>query len=283
MKKNKAGVGRTTSIVLAAGMVSTFLYAAVPAGRDELRIYPGNPQKPGESIVSISGRWVTDDGLQTGFTALAFVNGPDRPKPDSGQSVAKKVAHSMRRSMADLGLSLRGLSVDLAKNTDNPHYILKNKEGFSLSKLTVRDYINDRYTIEIGARSFGQHGAKVSLDLTESASIGKVIINYSAAEQKAFRAEGGGVEVTIGDGKTVTVETKNRSTEEIEQALASQVGGKFSSSPLFPDEREKQDEKNIKPFDGGEVQLVSLAANSFTVDVKDPSLGIINRYLFRDE
>ncbi|MGH8497894.1 MAG: hypothetical protein ACRERV_03675 [Methylococcales bacterium] len=89
------------------------------------------------------------------------------------------------------------------------------------------------------------------------------------------------VEVTIGDEKTVTVETKDNSTEQIKQALASLVGGKFSSSPLFPDEREKRDEKNIKPFDGGEIQFDDLAASSFAVEVKDPRLGMINRYLFR--
>lgn len=271
------------SLVLAAVLVSTRMHAAVPEGRDELRVYPGDPQKPGESVISISGRWATDEGLQTGFTALAFLNGPDRPKPDSAKTVARKVAHAMKRSMADLGSSSRGLSVDFAKKSDKPHFALKNKEGFSLSKFTLRDYINDNYTVEIGAGSFGQQGIKVSLDLTESASIGNIVINYSAADQKTFRAEGGGIEVTIGEAETITVETKNKTTEEIEQALASQVGGKFSSSPLFPDEREKQDERNIKPFDGGEVHLDNLSANSFTIHVKDPSLGMINRYLFREE
>jgi hypothetical protein len=188
----------------------------------------------------------------------------------------------MKRAMADLGGSLRGLTVDLAKDADRPHYSIKNKEGFSIGKFIIRDYVNDQYTTEIGAKSFGQHGVKVSFDLTESAAVGRLVINYSAAEQKTFRAEGGGVEVTLGDGKTVVVETRSKTTEEIEQALASQVGGRFSSSPLFPDEREKQDERNIKPFDGGEVQLDGMAANSFTVQVKDPSLGIINRYQFRE-
>jgi hypothetical protein len=76
------------------------------------------------------------------------------------------------------------------------------------------------------------------------------------------------------------VETKGKTTDEIERALASRISGSFSSSPLFPDEREKRDQKNIKPFDGGEVQIRSMSANSFTVEVKDQSLGIINRYKF---
>lgn len=267
---------------LAAIVVSTIVNAAVPAGQDELLIFPGNPQKNGESIVSISGRWVTDDGLKTGFTALTFVNGPDLPKADTAQSVAKKVAKSVKRGMAYLRLSLRGISIDLVKDAEKPHYVIKNKENIALSKITIRDFINDKFTSEVAGKSFAQRGIRVSFDLAESANVSKIVLNYSASDLKAFHAEGGGIEVTIGNGKTVIVETKNKTTKEIEQALASKLGGKFSSSPLFPDEREKRDKKNIKPFDGGEVHFDSITANSFTVEVKDQSLGIINRYKFRD-
>ncbi len=232
--------------------------------------------------MSISGRWTTNDGLQTGFTALTFLNGPDRPKPDAARSVAKKVAASVNRGMAELGGSLRGLMVQLAKDAGRPHFTITNKEGFAVSKLTVRDFINDKYTSETAAKSFGQQGIKLSFDVAESASVAKVMIDYSVAENKSFRGEGGGIDVTIGNGETVTVDTMDKTTAEIEQALASKLGGKFSSSPLFPDEREKVDQKNIKPFDGGEVQMESMAAKSFTVEVKDPSLGMINRYQFRE-
>jgi hypothetical protein len=280
--KNITTYGSSFGLALAFGFSPLPVSAAVPAGQDELRIYPGDAHRPGESVVSISGRWATDDGLQTGFTALTFLNGPDRPKPDTAQSVAKKVAASVNRGMAELGGSLRGLLVQLDKNAERPNFIIKNKEGYLLSKLTVRNFINDEYTSETGAESFGQQGIKISFDVAESAAVAKVVINYSISDSKAFRAEGGGIDVTIGDGETATVDTKGKSTAEIEQALASKLGGKFSSSPLFPDEREKVDPRNIRPFDGGEVQIESMTAKSFTVEVKDPSLGMINRYQFRE-
>lgn len=275
-------IGIVAGWVLAATVISTSANAGVPAGQDQLTIYPGDPQKNGESIISISGRWVTDDGLKTGFTALTFLNGPDRPKPDTAQSVAKKVAKSVKRGMAYLRVSLRGILVDLVKDDAKPHYTIKNKENITLSKITIRDFVNDKFTSEIVGKSFGQQGVKVSFDLAGSADVAKIVLNYSASDLKTFRAEGGGIEVSIGNGKAVTIETKNKTTEEIEKALASKLGGKFSSSPLFPDEREKRDKKNIKPFDGGEVHMDAISANSFTVEVKDKSLGIINRYKFRD-
>ncbi|MGR9107472.1 MAG: hypothetical protein ACU843_11140 [Gammaproteobacteria bacterium] len=274
--------GRAGGLAVALGIFAPVLYGGVPAGQDELRIYPGDPQNRGESIVSISGRWTTDDGLQTGFTALTFLNGSDRPKPDNAKSVAKKVAISVKRGMAYLGSATRGLAVEFDQQAERPRYVIKNRENFSVSKITVRDYINDKYTTEIAGKSFGQQGVKVSLDLTEAASVGKVVINAAASEPENFRAEGGGIEITIGDGKPVMLETKSKSPEEIERELAAKLGGRFSTSPLFPDEREKRDEKNIKPFDGGEVQLENLATNAFTIEVKDPSLGMINRYQFRE-
>ncbi|MGH8474843.1 MAG: hypothetical protein ACRER2_03585 [Methylococcales bacterium] len=279
--KNDRRTTHRRGFALAMGMVSTALYAGVPGGQDELRIYPGAPQRPGESIVSISGRWTTEEELQSGFTGLTFLNGPDRPKPDSPVSVTKKVALSVKRGLAEMGGLHRGILVELDKDSDKPHYRIINKEGFALTKLILRDYINDKYRTEIADESFSRHGVKMSFDIVEAISSGKVTINYSPDESNNFRATGGGVVVTIGDGKTMTVETKDKSTEQIEQALASLMGGQFSTSPLFPDEREKQDEKNIRPFDGGEIQFPNLSASSFTVEVKDTSLGMIHRFLFR--
>jgi len=44
---------------------ATAANAGDPAGQYELRVFPGGAQKAGESIVSISARWVTRDGLPT--------------------------------------------------------------------------------------------------------------------------------------------------------------------------------------------------------------------------
>lgn len=279
--KKTTKIASRHALAFLVGIASTAGYAGAPEGQDELRIYPGEPKNPGESIVSISGRWTTDEELQSGFTALAFLNGPDRPKPDNAKSVTKKVAMSVKRGLAELGGSHRGIVVEVDKDSDKPHYRLKNREGFSLTKLILRDYVNDKYTAEIADKSFGQQGLKVSLDVVEAASEGQVMINYAPTDTSNFRALGGGIEVAIGTGETMVVDTKDKSPEQIEKALASLIGGQFSSSPLYPDEREKQDEKNIKPFDGGEIHFQNLPASSFTVEVKDTSIGTIHRFLFR--
>jgi hypothetical protein len=200
-------------------------------------------------------------------------------KPHDAHAAVKRVAHSVRRGMGYMRPSLKGIKVEAVKDTEKPHYVIRNREGFTLTKLAIRDYVNDKYTTEIEAKSFGQKGVAVSFDLVAS-NVGRVVMNVAASDLKTFHAQGGGIDVTIGDGKTVTVDTKGKTTDEIERALASRISGSFSSSPLFPDEREKLDQKNIKPFDGGEVQVRSMSTNSFTVEVKDHSLGIINRYKF---
>lgn len=256
--------------------------AEIPAGRDTLVIHTGTPQKPGESIVSISGRWVADDGIQTGFTGLTFVNGPDMPKPDTGYTLARKIAKSARRQMAYLRISLRGIGVKFVNDKQDPRYVIANNEGIPISKITIRDFTSEKFTAEIGAKSFNSHGVETALDFVESDAVAKVVINYAASDQKSFRAAGGGIEVSIGEGKTVSVETANRTTQQIEKDLARKISGSFSSTPLYPDEREKRDTKNIKPFDGGEVNLGRISEKAITVNVKDPSLGVVTRFKFKE-
>jgi len=255
--------------------------AEVPEGQDELRIYTGAPKVPGEAVVSISGRWVTSDELQSGFTALAFVNGPDRPKPDTAASMARRIAQSVRGGMAYLRVPLRGITATNVKGTDKAYYVIKNKKGISLSSLIIRDFSSEKFTAEIGTKSFSSHGVQVGLDLAEAAAVAKASTNYSGAG-KTFRAAGGGIEIQIGDKKLVKIDTVNKTTEQIEKNIAAKLGGKFSSSSLFPVTTEKRDRKNIKPFDGGEVHLTGISAKSFTIDVKDTSIGIITKYKFRE-
>lgn len=257
---------------------SQMAWTEVAISAEELRVYTGAPQKNGESFVSISGRWVMSDGLETGFTGLAFVNGPDQPKPDTAASVAKKVAKSVARGMAYMRGSIRGITATQIK--DKPGYEIKNKEGISLTSLVIRDFTNDKFTVEAGADSFSASGVKVAFDLAESDIVAKVVVNYSGPS-KTFRASGGGIDIAIGKKKSVTVKTANKTTEQIEKDLARAVGGKFSSSSLFPVKTEKRDRKNIRPFDGGEVHLNSISAKSYTMEVKDPSIGLITKYQFK--
>ncbi len=267
--------------ILAVALTTQLTWSEIAGAADELTIYTGTPKKNGESFISISGRWVMSDGLETGFTGLAFVNGPDQPKPDTGKTVAKKVAKSVARGMAYMRGSIRGITATVIKDSDKPGYVIKNKKGISLSSLVIRDFSNDKFTVETGADSFSATGIQVAFDLAESDVVAQAVVNYSGSG-KTFRATGGGIDIAIGNKKPVTIKTANRTTEQIEQDLARGVGGKFSSSSLFPVKTEKRDRKNIRPFDGGEVHLRSSSAKSFTIDVKDPSIGLITKYKFRE-
>lgn len=267
--------------ILTVALTTQLAMAETPEGQDELRIYTGAPKTNGESFVSISGRWMTSDELQSGFTALTFVNGPDRPKPDSAASMARKIAKSVKRGMAYLRTSLRGITANATKDTEKPQYVIKNKKGISLSSIIIRDFSSEKFTAEIGAKSFSSHGVQIGWDFAEAASIAQAPVNYSGPG-KTFRAGGGGIEISIGDEKPVKIDTANKTTEQIEKSIAAKLGGKFSSSSLFPVTTEKRDRKNIKPFDGGEVHLKGISAKSFTINVKDTSIGIITKYKFRE-
>ncbi len=267
--------------IVAVALTTQLAMAEAPEGQDELRIYTGPPKTKGESFVSISGRWMARDELQSGFTALTFVNGPDRPKPDTAASMAQKIAKSVKRGMAYLRISLRGITANATKDTEKPQYVIKNKKGISLSSIIIRDFSSEKFTTEIGAKSFSSHGVQIGLDLAEAASVAKAQVNYSGPGE-TFRAAGGGIEIWIGDKKPVNIDTTNKTTEQIEKIIAAKLGGKFSSSSLFPVTTEKRDRKNIKPFDGGEVHLTGISAKSFTIDVKDSSIGIITKYKFRE-
>ncbi len=75
------------------------------------------------------------------------------------------------------------------------------------------------------------------------------------------------------DGKT---------TKQIEQEIASAMGpAVLSSQPLYPNLKDR-DDRNNKPFDGSEIQLLNLSANSVTIDINDPSVGILTKFKYSD-
>jgi hypothetical protein len=44
-----------------------------------------------------------------------------------------------------------------------------------------------------------------------------------------------------------------------------------------------KDTRNNKPFDGSEVQLLNLAAKRVSIEVTDPSLGVLMKFKFKDD
>ncbi len=276
-------INRTLIVIFALGIGVSALqsHAAIPAGQDELRIHTGAPEKKGESIVSISVYWRMKDGLQTGSTGLAFIKGPDLAKPDDANSIAKRIGDSLISGMAYKRPSLRGLTADRIKDTKDPYVIIKNKQGIAFSQITLRDFTNQKFTVEIGGPSFSAKGIEIAIDMTDFASVANVVINESAAK-KTVRAEGGGIEISIGNEKPVKIDTRNKTLPEIERVIAAKLRGTFSTTALYPARTEKRDRKNIKPFDGGEVHLGRISVKTITFNVNDPSLGVIAKFKFQD-
>lgn len=273
---------RASLIILITMMNIHPSQAETPTGQDELRIHTGNPKQSGESIISVTARWRTDQGLLTGSTSLIIVNGPDRRHSDDGLSIAQKVSKAMKISMIDHHPNMRGLTINVVEDADDPQIVVKNNRGHSFTLLTLRDYTNQKFTVDIGGKSSSKTPVKVAIDLVDASGVDFVDeFNPKSKVQQLLRASGGGVNIRMGSGKSRAIKTKNRALEEIEKTIASKVGGRFRTSPLFADEKER-DKRNIKPFDGGDVQFAELASNSFTVELNDSSLGIITRYQFSD-
>lgn len=59
-------------------------------------------------------------------------------------------------------------------------------------------------------------------------------------------------------------------------------GAATSGSPIVPDAEDQTMLRNIAAFDGSEVQFMNLQGQSITVDVNDPSLGVITKFRLKD-
>ena len=127
----------------------------------------------------------------------------------------------------------------------------------------------------------------VAIDMvyTESADGSNPFLSAPKKKSGDDKAKGGGIEITIADRGTVTVETANLTTREIEQKLAAALsgsGGYVSSSQIFEDVKDGTT-RNVKPFDGREVQFKSLTGNSIKISVKDPSVSAVLKLKYPDE
>lgn len=270
------------ALMIGIGIIIGPVHAVTPEAQDHLRIHTGTPKKTGESIISITGLWRIDQNLRYESTGLSFVHGPGQPKSDDAVSVAKKMNQALKEAMMKQIPSWRGINASYDESPEDPQFIMKNNQGYSFNQITIRDYTNEKFTAEIGGQSFFADGVKVAIDLVEAAAIDEVsMFGAPASNTSDFRAEGGGIEATIGD-RTAQIDTTDKTTAEIEKALASTLGGSFGSTPIYP-HTESGDARNLKPFDGGEAQFTRLSAKSFTIDIKDPSLAVITKYKFKDD
>ena len=261
---------------LGMGVVAQPVYAT-PEGQDELILHTSAPQKSGETIISITAQWRTDKTLRYEATGLTFINGLSESTPDDAASVAHKLGNALKEGMEKQYPSWRGIIV----TEDGGSVSFKNKEGHSLTEITIRDFTNQVLTSETNGATFAADGVQIGVDLVaaDSVSHSPFLVEKS---KKAFKATGGGIEITVGDKAPVKIETKNRSSEQIEKDIASKTSGSFSRSTIVPNTNDG-DARNVQPFDRGEVLFSSLAAKKLTINITDPSVAVLMKYKYKDE
>lgn len=278
-KKNSIVVYLTTFILMVSASFQV-AYGATPYGRDQIRVHTGEAGKPGDTLFALTSRWRIDGDVTYESTGITFVSGAERPKPTTGPGVAKKLAIAMSDGMIKQYPSWRG--VEAVNVPGQPEMTISNKEGFSLFKVTFRDYTNGKMTYDLHGKSFSAAKVAVGVDIVYSAAV-EYLAAFANVEEKMTEATGGGIDISVDGGQTISVATQGKTTEQIEQAIASKLSsGQISTSVLY-DHTTDGDARNSKPYDGSSVHFLNLPAKSITIQVNDPSLGALMKFKFPDE
>lgn len=263
---------------LAAGVTSQPTSAVTtPAEQDKLRIHTSLPKKASDSLFSYTVEWRVDEGEMFRAVGLSFLNAAKIDSANPG-IVAKKLVTAIKDGMVQLDPNWRGISA--SQTQDQPELTVSNKEGYSLTTVTVKDYTNQAMRYDMLDKSFNSEGVQIAIDLVLAADV-EYLEKFSA--KKGQNASQGAIEITIDGQKPVHIATDGKTTREIESEIAQQLtDSQVSELPLFPSLVGK-DTRNNKPFDGSEVQLLNPVAKSITIDVTDPALGVLTKFKFKDE
>lgn len=248
-----------------------------PAAQNQLRIHSSLPKKAGESLFSYTAEWHQDGGKLYHSTGMSFLDANKVAQSPSEAKIAKKLASSIKESMIRLDPSWRGIEVK--QPAEKAEFILSNKTGYALTSVVVRDYTNQALSFDLVDKTFQAEAVQLALDMVLAADV-EYLDKFSG--QKSQIASGGEVEINIDDQKPIRIKTDGKTTREIEKEIARQLSAsKLSGSSLVTSQIGK-DKRNIRPFDGSEVQLSSLAAKSIAIDITDSSLGVLVKFKFKD-
>ncbi len=261
--------------ILSSGALFGSVYAATPADQEKLRIHTSIPKKANDSLFSYSPEWRIDDGELYRTTGMSFLNSS---KVDNGVAVAKKLVTSVKDGMIQLDPHWRGINV--TQPQDQPELVIANKAGYSLTNIIVKDYSNQALSYDLVEKTFKDAGVQVAIDLVFAADV-EYLEGFSS--KKAQTASQGDIEISVDQHKPIMIKTDGKTTRELEQEIAKQLtGASLSETSLFPHIINK-DTRNNKAFDGSELQLINLNAKSITIDLRDPSLGVLTKFKFADE
>ncbi len=248
------------------------------AGQDKIHISVEGPiTKTGDSLFSLTVQWRHNNDRTYESTAMAFITGPDTLRPDTAVSSAKKLKSAMYDALEELYPNSRGVSAENPKK--QPEVTISNNANFSFTRVTARDYANQKLTYDLAGQSFGAAAVNFSVDMVYFADIAYI---DAFAPPKQTQATGGGITISIDNGQPIHIATKNKDTRTIEKELAEAISqATFSNLSIIPHSR-GGGKRNSKAFDGGEIQFTHLAANKITIDLKDPSLGVLTKFQFKD-
>jgi len=266
--------------LFASTLIGQAAYAleTTPAAQDKLRIHTSHPKRTQDSLFSYTAEWRIDDGLLYRATGISFLNGAKLDGATSPGIVAKKLVTSMKDAMIQLDPNWRGATI--TQTADQPELTIANKTGFSLTTVTVRDYSNQALRYDLDGKSFNAEGIQLGLDIVLTADV-EYLDGFSSL--KGQTASQGEVIISIDNHDPVHIKTDGKTTKQIEEEIAKHLSGsQLSLTPLY-EGLVSTDTRNNKPFDNSEVQILNLAAKSISIDITDPTVGILTKFKFKDE
>jgi hypothetical protein len=275
MKKNKP-------LILISLFISTLTFSnlgfALPAEQNQLRIQTEKSKRKGDTAFSTFVSWRKGGSTEHRANGLIFVNGFESKNATSAITLAKKAAKSLNAGINYDSPHARGAIADYVK--DESRYLVSNREGFDLAYITTRDYSNQKLHYDIPNKDFKTASIDVAIDVIYSATV-EYIDNFSKPNQE--KAAGGTITITLDENKPIKIKTAGKTIKTIEKEIAEALGvqAEFSSTALYPNFVALKS-RNYKSFDGGEVQLKQLKANSITIDVEDSGLGVLTKFKFPD-
>lgn len=251
---------------------------STPAGQDQLNIHTSLPKKPSHALFSYTVEWRVDNGDLFRATGISFLNAAKLDESSNIAVITKKLLTSLKDGLMQLEPVWRGITINQPQN--QAELDIANKTGYSITSVTVRDYTNQALSYNSGNHTFSTGGVEIAIDLVLATDV-EFIEGFTT--RKTNTASQGDIEISIDNQKPVLIKTDGKTTRQLEEEIAKHLSGsKISSTPLVQSFLSNYD-KNNKPFDGSEVQLGHLAAKSIAIDIRDPELGVLTKFKYRDD
>ena len=263
--------------LLLSGLFLAEAFAATPAAQDKFRIHTSVPKKTKDSLFSLTAEWRIDEGELYRITGLSFLNA-NKIDPDAPNAlVTKKLLTSIKDSLIQLDPNWRGITVNQPQN--QPEVIISNKAGYSFTNITFRDYSNQSVSYDLVDKSFAEAGVQTAIDLVYTADVDYL---DGFTHKTAQTASNGEIIISLDQQTPLHIKTDGKTTRELEEEIAEKLAvSNWSQTPLYP-ALTSSDTRNIKPFDGSEVQFLHLTAKSISIDITDPTLGVLTKFKYPD-